>query len=146
MKLGEKLKQTLDELEQAKVKGVEAQNRADMIKIRRERQELENFLNDIRETFVYQINEGRVPLEKIENFDRESWLKKAVKGDAEHQDLWNDFRQYWRSEGLEPKVSEAHDGMGMKSWINLTVEVLPVRPRLPGVTRSGYRTPFENRD
>jgi cell fate (sporulation/competence/biofilm development) regulator YlbF (YheA/YmcA/DUF963 family) len=146
MKLGEKLKKTLDELEQAKIQGIEAQNRADMIKIRRERQELENFLNDIRETFVYQINEGRVPLEKIENFDRESWLKKAVKGDAEHQDLWNDFRQYWRSEGLEPKVSEAHDGMGMKSWTNLTVEVLPERPRLPGVTRSGYRTPFENRD
>ena len=147
MKLGEKLKQTLDELERAKINGIEAQHRADMEKIRKARADTKDWLDFIRETFVNQIEAGKVPLKKIENFDRESWLKKAVQGKAENQDLWNDFRQYWRSEGLEPEINEAHDGMGMKSWINFTVKVLPERPRSVSTTgASGYRTPFENRD
>ena len=81
LRLGEKLKKTLDELEQAKIQRAEDKSRSNTIKIRRERQELENFLSNIRETFVYKINEGRVPLKKIENFNRQSWLKRAVKGD-----------------------------------------------------------------
>lgn len=129
MKLGEKLKQTLDELERAKINGIEAQHRADMEEIRKARADTKDWLDSIRETFVNQIEAGKVPLKKIENFDRQSWINKAVQGKAENQDLWNDFQQYWRSEGLDPEIKEAHDGMGTKSWINFTVKVLPKRPR-----------------
>ncbi len=129
MKLGDKLKNTLDELERAKIEGIEAQHNADMAKIRREREEIQKFLNGTRDSIVDQINSEKVPLVKVKNYGRQDWLRKATQGKAEHQDMWKDFRQFWANEGLEPVITEAHDGMGMESWVNLTVKVLPPRPR-----------------
>lgn len=143
MKLGEKLKQTVEELEAARVEGLQAQHNADLERIRRERQELQQWLNGTKDSIVGQINDGKVPLVKVKNYTRQEWVRNAVKtGKAEHQDLWNDFRQYFRSEGLEPDFTEGHDGMGMESWINITVKVLPPRPRLPGVTNKDRISPY----
>jgi len=147
MKLGDKLKQTLVELEQAKINELNAQHQADMEKIRKARADTKDWLDNVKENFIIDIEAGKVPLKKVENYDRKEWLKRARQGQAENQDLWNDFRQYWRSEGLEPEVTEAHDGAGIKDWINLTVKVLPDRVRGQlGKGASGYRIPFENRD
>lgn len=129
MKLGEKLKQTLDELEKAKIHGIEAQNSADLAKIRRERNDLERWLESVREHMVDQINESRVPLKKIEDYDQQRWIKSAIEGKAKHQDLWNNFRQFWSKEGLTPVAHDAHDGVGISSWINLGLDILPARPR-----------------
>jgi hypothetical protein len=129
MKLGDKLKQTLDELERAKVQGIEAQAAADMEKIRRERDALADWLENIRLDFVEDINNGKVPLKKIKNYDRQAWLKKAISGKAEHQDLWSLFSKYWHSEGLDAAVLDGHDGVGQESWINLTLKIMPARPR-----------------
>lgn len=127
MKLGEKLKQTLDELEQANIKGLEAQASADMEAVRRDRVDVEDWLNSIRFELVDQIEHGRVPLKKVKAYTRRIWLQAAKAGHAANQDLWNEFKQFWVREGLEIVLQEAHDGMGMESWINLTVKVL--RPR-----------------
>lgn len=137
MKLGEKLKQTLTEIERARIEGIEAQHNADMTKIRREREEIQSYLNGTRDSIVGQINSEKVPLVKVKDYNRQNWLRKAIQGNSEHQDLWNEFRQFWRGEGLEPKLVEAHDGMGMESWINITVEVLPERYR--GVENFGLK-------
>jgi len=134
MKLGEKLKQTITELEQAKIAGLNAQAAADMEKVRRERADTKDWLENMKEKIVSQIEAGKVPLVKVENFDRKKWVRKAVKGKAANQDLWNDFNQYFKSEGLSITYSEGHCGMGMKDWINMTATVLPERPRLGGFT------------
>lgn len=128
-KLGDKLKKTLNELEQAKIKGIEAQAEADMEAVRRTRADVEDWLEHVKNELVAQINLGRVPLKKVKDYNRRVWLQEAKKGHAANFDLWSKFRQFWVSEGLEPVIHEAHDGMGIESWINLTVEILPPRAR-----------------
>lgn len=129
MKLGEKLKQTLDELEQARIKGLEAQAAADMEAIRRTRAELEDWIEHTRVELVAQIERGKVPLKKVTDYNRKEWLRSASKGHASNHDLWSKFRNFWIKEGLEPVLEEAHDGIGIDAWINLTVKVLPAKPR-----------------
>lgn len=129
MKLGDKLKQTLDELDRARIQGLEAQAAADMEKIRRERELLAEWLENIRLDFVDAINAGKVPLKKIKAYDRQAWLKKAISGKAEHQDIWTLFTKFWAGEGLDVAVLEGHDGVGQESWINLTLKIMPTRPR-----------------
>jgi len=129
MKLGEKLKKTLDELEQARIKGIEAQAAADMEAVRRARSDVEDWLEHTKVELVTQIEKGRVPLIKVTDYSRQNWLRDAKKGHASNYDLWTKFRNFWVKEGLEPSIEEAHDGMGIESWINLTVRVLPARPR-----------------
>ncbi len=128
-KLGDILKNTLEDLERARIKGLEAQAAADMDAIRRVRADVEDWLEHVRTHLVSQINAGKVPLKKVSNFSRQQWLRDATKGTAANHDLWSKFRQFWVSEGLEPAIEEAHDGVGMESWINLTVKVLPAKPR-----------------
>ncbi len=127
--LGDKLKKTLEELDQARIKGIEAQAAADMEAIRRARSDLEDWLEHVRVELVSQIERGRVPLKKVKDYGRQDWLRSANKGHATNHDLWTKFRAFWVKEGLEPVLEEAHDGMGQESWINLTVKVLPARPR-----------------
>lgn len=128
-KLSEKLKKTLEELEQARVKGIEAQAAADMEAIRRARADLEDWLEHVRVELVSQIERDRVPLKKVRDYNRQDWLRSATKGHATNHDLWTKFRAFWVKEGLEPVLEEAHDGVGVESWINLTVKLLPPRPR-----------------
>lgn len=128
-KLSEKLKKTLEELEQARVKGIEAQAAADMEAIRRARADLEDWLEHVRVKLISQIDRGRVPLKKVRDYNRQDWLRSANKGHATNHDLWTKFRAFWVKEGLEPVLEEAHDGVGVESWINLTVKLLPPRPR-----------------
>lgn len=87
------------------------------------------WLEDIRLEFIDQINASKVPLKRIKNFERETWLKKAISGKAEHQDIWALFTKFWASEGLDVAVLDGHDGMGQESWLNITLKVIPARPR-----------------
>lgn len=137
MKLGDKLKQTLEELERARVEGIEAQAAADMEKIRREREALAEWLENIRLDFTEEINAGKVPLKKIKAYDRQAWIKKAIAYKAEHQDLWTMFTKFWASEGLDVAALDGHDGLGQESWINLTLMILPAKHRNLAVTDIG---------
>lgn len=129
MKLGDKLKQTLEELERARVNGIEAQAAANMEQIRRERDAIAEWLENIRLDFIEEINANKVPLKKIKAHERRVWLEKAIAGKAEHQDLWTMFTKFWASEGLDVAVLNAHDGVGQESWINLTLMILPAKHR-----------------
>jgi hypothetical protein len=130
MKLSDQLKSTLDMMNKARIETLEKQHNSDIHKIQRERQELANWLNNIKDSIVDQIKNNKVPMMKVKNYDKQKWIKNAFAGKAEHQDIWNDFKQYFYSEGLHPIFTDEHDGMGMESWISLTVEILPVRPRI----------------
>ncbi len=137
MKLGDKLKQTLEELERAKISSLEAQAAAELEKVRRERAALAEWLENIRLDFIDQINASKVPLKKVKNYERETWLKKAISHKAEHQDLWKTFTNFWALEGLDVAVLDGHDGMGTDSWVNLTLKVMPPRPRSAAVNDIG---------
>ena len=62
MKLGDKLKQTLDELERAKINELDSQHRADMEKIRKARADTKDWLDNVKENFIIKIEAGKVPL------------------------------------------------------------------------------------
>jgi hypothetical protein len=130
MTLGEKLKVTFKELEQARIEGAEVQHNADMEKIRRERADIDDKLDKMRYLFVEQIEAGKVPFKKIKNTEWKDWVKAALRsGKASHQDRWNEFTNFWAKEGLSVRINDAHDGGGMEDWINVTLVLLPARPR-----------------
>lgn len=143
MKLSEKLKQTIDVLEQAKITDLEEQNQADLEKIRRDRERRKNRLDDAKNKIVDQIESGKVPVVPVIQQNDQDWLLSAVKGQAPHQDLWSDFRRYFQGEGLELFHDIVTDNEGMTKYINLSVRILPSKYR---PMSSGYRTTFENRD
>lgn len=131
MKLGEKLAKTVDELEAAKIKALEEKAAADLAKIRKERQELFNFVDDFRQYLIDTITAEKVPAKKVTNYDRQRWIREAVKGTAAHQDIWNGLRNWAREQALVIIAREDHDGMGMDSWITLTADA--VRPGTRGI-------------
>jgi hypothetical protein len=124
-RLGDKLAKTIDELEAAKIKALNEKAAADLAKVRRERQELFNFVDDFRQYLIDVIVAEKVPAKKVANYDRQRWIRDAVKGNAAHQDIWNSLRDWAREQRITVVAREEHDGMGMESWITLTVE--PVR-------------------
>lgn len=128
--LGEKLAKTIDELEAAKIKALEEKAAADLAKVRKERQELFNFVDDFRQYLIDTIVAEKVPAKKVTGYDRQKWIREAVKGDAKHQDIWNGLRDWAREQRMVVIAREDHDGMGIDSWITLTVE--PVRPGTRG--------------
>lgn len=131
MKLGEKLAKTVDELEAAKIKKLEEQAAADLAKVRKERQELHNFVEDFRQYLIDTITADKVPAQKVKNYERQQWIRDAVKGTAKHQDIWNGLRNWAREQALTVIAREEHDGMGMESWITLTADA--VRPGTRGL-------------
>lgn len=124
-RLGDKLAKTIDELEAAKIKALNEKAAADLAKVRRERQELFNFVDDFRQYLIDVIVAEKVPAKKVTNYDRQRWIRDAVKGNAAHQDIWNSLRDWAREQRMTVIAREEHDGMGMESWITLTAE--PVR-------------------
>lgn len=128
--LGEKLKATFDELEKAQIVGAEKQHHADMEKVRKERADIKNKLDKMRDLFVVQIEAGKVPLKKIENYDWMKWIKNAANTSrVPHEDLWHEFKNFWVKEGLAIKINDAHDGGGIKGWINVTLVIATPTPR-----------------
>lgn len=125
--LGSKLAAVLDELEAANIKKIEDQAAADMAKIRKERADLVEFMDLVKQEIVFSIEGGRVPLVKVSNYDQKEWVMAAHrKNDAAHIDVWKDFINWARSNALTTHVEDAHDGVGERSWINIMVK--PVRP------------------
>jgi hypothetical protein len=119
--LGDKLQATLTELEDAKIKGAQARADADLEKIRKNKQRCQTLVDGITSKIVTSIMEGKVPYIKITAYDDEKWIKAANNGKAEFQSLWKDMCSELGQENLEVVVRHAHDGVGMKSWIVITV-------------------------
>jgi hypothetical protein len=136
MTLSEKLKATLNELEQARVNGIEAQHNADLEKIRKERSAIKDKLDKIKDLFVEQIEAGKVPLKKIENYEWKDWVKASYSQSSKtpHLDLWMEFHKFWADEGLVIRITDGHDGAGMTDWINVSLVLQRGRPRSVGAT------------
>ena len=123
---GEKLAETIDALELAKINSKRAQANADMEKIRIQRERRSEYLDKLEQYFYETIEAGKVPYKKETNYTHESWIKAARDGKASNQDLWDQFSKRLATQKLRAVVKEQDDGMGMKSWITITVD--PIRP------------------
>lgn len=119
--LGNKLKKTLDELEAANIKKIEDQVNADLEKIRKDKKEKADRFDKIKEKFVEQIEQNKVPYMKITDYKVREWIRSAQKRNAEFQDVWEDFTNYFKNEKCSVVVKEEHDGAGMTGWMVLTL-------------------------
>jgi len=123
--LGDKLKATLAVLEAAKIKGLEEQAAwvaADVAKIERKRADIAHFVENLKNTMIASIDAGKVPLVKVTSYERRMWVEAALKGNALHQMYWREMRDWFGQEKLSIEVTQAHDGVGMDSWLNVTLK------------------------
>lgn len=123
--LGDKLAETLAALEAAKIKSLEEQAAADLAKVERDRARRKSLVDVIKDEMVKQIEKGKVPLVKVSNHDQMEWVRAAEQGKAAFQELWRSLVAELGQEKLDLQVIEAHDGMGMESWLNITVVPRP---------------------
>jgi len=126
MNLGDKLKNTLDILETARIRGIERQSSADLAKIAHEQAQYQERIDGYLSIIAAKIEGGGVPLIKVTNYDQQTWLRKAMDNKASHQYIWDQFVDALNNDGLAIVMSEAHDGGGMQSWINLSVKPVSV--------------------
>lgn len=131
--LGSKLKTTLVELEAANLKNLQDKANADIEKIRKQRQEKVELFEIITQTFINQIENNKVPYEKITNYTLQEWIRNARLGKAEFNDVWYQFVNYFKNEKCGVVIEEGHDGMGMESWI-----ILSLTPQLTNMREIGY--------
>ena len=122
--LGALLSQTLNELEQAKIKGLEAQANADLEKIRKERADLTQFINKIADDITESVTAGKVPMIKVSAYDRMCWLKSArsMAVKAAHQDIWDGLVAWANSNDLNITVTDDSDTShgGHHSWVDIS--------------------------
>jgi hypothetical protein len=123
--LGDKLQATVKALEDARIKGLDEQSRADVARVKRERARREKFVDKIRKTVIAQIEAGRVPAVKVTVHADCEWIRDAEKGKAPYQDFWSTLIQDFGQEKLRLHVVEGHDGMGMESWVTVTAQPSP---------------------
>lgn len=120
--LSVKLADTLRLMEEARINGIAAQAAAERAKIEEERRELTSRLETIRAKIVSDIEIGKVPLYHINNYHEQTAWREAQAQKAKHQVIWNRFFSFFETQDLAVKLIDEHDGMGMESWINITVE------------------------
>lgn len=68
------------------------------------------------------LNADKIPSIKIEDFDDATWFRQAQEGKASFQSLFEAFRDELATDGLAISFGEAHDGGGMKSWLQVKIE------------------------
>lgn len=134
MSLGSKLAETLDALEAANLKTLEEKANADIEKIKQERDKLVRMVDGFRSQIETAITNGRVPLIKEKDYEKKNWIRSAVAKKAKHQDVWDNFGSWARTNAIYIVVKEAHDGIGIEDWVNITVE--PVRKGYRGFAPS----------
>ena len=122
MKLGDQLQATITELELAGIRATSEQARADLAKVRAEREARQFTLDQLKLKIVNLIKMDKVPFVKIKDYSEQKWFKDALIGKAKNQELWNEFTEFFRNEKLEVEIKDQHDGCGMESWIDITVK------------------------
>jgi hypothetical protein len=121
MTLGKQLQATITELEQAKIKNMEAHRHVMLAADRKARTAYLQWLEHTRDTIVDQIMLDSVPSVTVCDFERGIWLGYAQQRIARNQDLWDAFVQYFLIEELTVVVHNEHLGGGMHSWKTITV-------------------------
>lgn len=136
MTLGEQLANTLIQMAEAKITGAEAQAAADLKKLTQEREARQIYVTKMMTDIRAKIIAGGVPFIKVTQHDHMTWLKNAGRSTASNQTIWNQAKTSLKGDGLDIVISEAHDGGGVKTWVEITV-----RPRSTHVFSNGAGSP-----
>ena len=128
MTLGETLRETVDAEAAAKRKAeIEARKAAEKRRasLRWDRCSLTASLKD---KLSEQILSRREPSYKITSTDLRAWVNACNLGytNVDDRDIWEIFLNWLKSEDLVLKITEEHDGMGMRDWITIRVSPKPL--------------------
>lgn len=129
--LGAKLRANIDAKAEAERKAKEAAEAAERERFRRKDDDIHNALHNIMRQFEMDINAGKVikPIKlpkHVDNLDMK-WNNRShvgTFGDLEHPHFGTiqQFFAWAENNGMVGKFIDAHDGMGMESWVEVTVE------------------------
>ena len=124
MKLGQRLQNIIDEKnrEKANAKALEEKRRLEeKARVRARRIHMVDAAINV---FVDSIESGKIPTYMVKNYDDQRWIENAVAKTADDQSVWDIFTQWAKDNGLQVVVKHYHDGVGIRSWIVLSVEPL----------------------
>lgn len=126
--LGEQLKATLDAIKAKEINQVQRENAKRQSKIERDRLGRKRLIEDLTTSIGSDIAHNKVPSIKVKNYDHQEWLRRvnglgprSVTRLLPDYDLWFEFISVMHDEGLNVRLVEDHDGVGMNSWINVIV-------------------------
>jgi hypothetical protein len=122
--LFEKLQKTEKLLTEAKITTMAEKEKADLEKIKKEKEEYQSFVNSIKDQIIENIENEKVPVIKIKDYNKRKWINEAKEGKAKYNSLWSEMVRYFKDERLSIIVNDAHDGMGMEEWTTITVELI----------------------
>ena len=122
--LAQSLSNTLSALKLANITGVKSQSQFDRKLAQSTREIHKDWVAVWQLNIISDITRGSVPYIEIHNWEQRKWISGVTKGAGPpNQDLWIKLNKFCVSEGLQLKVSDAHDGVGMKSWKVLSVSL-----------------------
>lgn len=129
MTLGTMLQNIIRKEEDAKLEALRKEVAAKARKLEKIRAEREALMNAIEEEIVDKITDGQKPMYKLYTTDLRAWLNQCrlnpgAKG-PDDRDCYDVRAEWLKAEGLRLKVIEAHDGIGQRDWLEITVEPLP---------------------
>lgn len=104
--LGRKLKNVLVEYKQGHVNTVETLRPSDLERVRKEKAQLEEFIQLVIHELVLQIEHERIPCYVIDTHNFQSWVLDAVEDNAKYQELWYGFIDFMFSNDLQVNVVE----------------------------------------
>ncbi len=129
MTLGAMLKNIIRKEEDAAMEVLRKEAAAKARRLEKISAEREALMSAIEEEIVHKIIDGQKPVYKLHATDLRAWFNQCrLNPDAKGPDDRDsyDLRAKWlAAEGLRLKVTEAHDGMGERDWLEITVEPLP---------------------
>jgi hypothetical protein len=128
MTLGEKLKAIVAEQRHAEEAKRRAAEEAAAILRAKQRYERSELVSCISTAIDSAIRAGKIPMYKIHGTDHRSWINSCHRNETHmvtDLDLWDDLIAWLRNEDLKIKVTEGWEGDGSRSWLQVSVEILP---------------------
>jgi hypothetical protein len=130
MTLGEKLKATIKAEEAAKVEAARKIAEEIARRLAKQTRERQTLIYNIKDEIIAKIEDGKKPAYKLYGpTDVRAWINAwYLRSDGrpmEDRDVWVDLQDWLKAEGLRLKITEDHDGMGMRDWLVIGVEPLP---------------------
>lgn len=128
MTLGETLRETMAVKAAEKRKAELAARREEERRRASIRLSRSTLISRVTECLIEQITSHIEPSYKITATDQRSWVNACNLGymSADDKDIWESFLNWLKSEDLTLKITEEHDGMGMRDWITIRVSPKPL--------------------
>ena len=123
--LGEQLKANQEAIKARENSKLYRKSIDETIKREKERSSIKYLLETIMNGIVGDLARGKVPAVNVKDYNNQEWLRAAASNCPVHDnDLWQEFKTTLRNEELDLQLLDEHDGVGISSWIVVTVKAL----------------------